>query len=162
MRYYVVMKVGDEYAKVPVEIRRSKGSCSHPPVDPAPMDNYVTYNVYNPAVQHIHNAITRLLSKQDMTDVTLNQHNFRLEALESLYRDGEIDLGDYLQLKEHLDSLDLTPGGLHLVNDEENEDEYKIVFFAEDDSRIKHFILEKYDEETNKWLPYDSEQGVVY
>ncbi len=163
MRHYVIMKVGNSYAKVPVEIRRLRGGCEDPQIPVEPMDNYVTYETYVPTIEEIEANITRLLSKQLNLDNLIDRHKYRLELLESIYNDSEFDIEAFFDIEDDLNVLRLSPGGLHLKKDETNEngERFKAVFFGTTNPLIEKFILERYDEETSRWVPFDNENGIV-
>lgn len=50
-------------------------------------------------------------------------------------------------------------GLVHLYDKE--KDQTYVSFSYKDSSDLEHFILEYYDEELRKWVPYDNYMGII-
>lgn len=159
-KHYVIMRVGQTYAKVPVEVRNGAGTVPIPPVDPP--DEFVTYAVFDAAVGDINNSISVLLNKFNSVDATLAQHTAQIEALQNLNPGGSDPVTEEMlqELQRKIDLIELQPGGVTLDTDENGD--YYVTFFANPSENLEHYILEKFNETTNKWDKYDNATGIVH
>lgn len=162
-KHYVIMRVGNTYAKVPVQVRNGSGTIPVPPVDPSP-DQYVSYNVFDSAIGDINNSISLVLNQYNQLDTSISEQNAQILQLLNMVESitggvNPIDEAVLGEIEKKLRVLDVQPGGLQLEKDEHGN--FFVSFFGESSSHLENYILERYNEMTNQWEAYDNGSGIV-
>ncbi|MGF0347770.1 hypothetical protein ACQR3P_29440 [Rhodococcus sp. IEGM1300] len=103
------------------------------------------------------------ISRTSPTFRRIAEFDVRLEKLQETMKQmqGQNWTADISLMKNHQDIIReaITPKGLHIEHIAEGK--VNVSFSYTDHENLSHFVLERLDEETNSWSPYDGEQGIV-
>lgn len=80
----------------------------------------------------------------------------QLEIMKGIDYNSEQNIADAYQL---IEKTRLAPKSLQIT--QLPNDQLAVQFSYEDHPLLSHFVLEKWDEETKTWLPYDGDEGIV-
>lgn len=129
------------------------------------------YSIFFPAEVELHawpreameSVLGATISRTSPTFRKIAEFDTQLQLIQKTMKEmqGKNWTADISLMKNHQDIIreSITPKGLHI--DHIAEGKVNVSFSYSDHEQLSHFVLERLDEETKSWQPYDGEQGIV-